>query len=78
MGFVPAVGAVVIGHFSLSGKLLKEHFNMETEQHTNLFNSDQQEIVAEDSIPISVLTPIINTLSYEGHCVIDATSGNGM
>ena len=72
---MPAVGAVVIGHYTLNGKLMKEHFNMEGQ--TNFFNSDPKEPPTKESIPISVLTPIIETLSYEGQCIIDATSGDG-
>ena len=78
MGFVPSLGAIAIGHYSLHGQLQKEHFNFRGNSLSpDLFMSDPKEENEIGSIPSSVYKQLVVTLSYEGHCVIDATLGNG-
>ncbi len=74
---MPALGFVIIGHYSINGELLKEHFNTTPEaQRSNVFLSDVKDV--GDGVPTSVFESLIYTLSYEGQCIIDATTGSSM
>ena len=77
LGFVPAMSVVVVGHYSLSGRLLKEHFNFTTETPMSNFFNCKYEIADVQSHHSSILAAIIGALSYEGHCIIDATNETG-
>ena len=74
LGFIPSIGCVVVGHYSLSGKLEEDHFNFVEEGRSNFFPCIDQSTA---KIPICVLTAIIKKLSFEGSTVIDATSESG-
>ncbi|XP_064398061.1 uncharacterized protein LOC135344736 [Halichondria panicea] len=74
LGFIPSIGCVVVGHYSLSGKLEEDHFNFVEEGRSNFFPCIDQSTA---KIPICVLTGIIKKLSFEGSTVIDATSESG-
>ena len=50
---MPALGIVIIGHYSVNGELLKEHFNTAPEaQRSNVFLSDVKDVA--DGVPTSV------------------------
>ncbi len=79
LGFTQAMGSVVIGHYSINGVLQKDHFNQEGNR-TNFFKSTPNDLSGssdQGEVPISVYKAIISTLSFEGQCIFDATSGNG-
>ncbi len=68
LGFVPALGFIIISHYSVNGELLKEHFNTAPEaQRSNVFLSDVKDV--GDGVPTSVFESLIYTLSYDRRTV---------
>ncbi len=65
---------MVVGHYSLSGNLEEDHFNFVEEGRANFFPCTEE---STSLLPMSVLTGIINKLSFEGSTIIDATSDSG-
>ena len=51
---MPALGFIIIGHYSVNGELLKEHFNTAPDeaQRSNVFLSDVKDVA--DGVPTSV------------------------
>ncbi len=47
---------------------------------TNLFNTDEKDQSVQQShgIPLSIYQAVIRSLSFEGNCIIDATTETGM
>ncbi len=74
LGFIPSIGCVVVGHYSLSGNLEEDHFNFVEEWRANFFPCTEE---STSLLPMSVLTGIIKKLSFEGRTIIDATSDSG-
>ena len=75
LGFSEVIGLAVIGHYSLNGDLENQHFNFEG-TIPNFFAIDKEE-EHSPGIPSSVLEQVIQTLSFEGDWIIDATRDFG-
>lgn len=76
-GLVQSVGAIVIGHFSMDGKLKADHFNF-TSAIRNMFIIDAPiEVGCSRSVPVALLQDVIEKFSYSGHMVLSAMT-NGM
>ena len=72
VGFSEALGSVVVGHYSINGSLLNEHFNLQGGRQTNLFNADKDDKSANEAgqVPRSIYEAVIRSLSFEGNCII--------
>ena len=78
MGFVPAVKAMVIGHFSMNGQLMKEHFNFSTLKPNLFVDGSEAGTADRNCIPPSILR------ATSEHCpmrdirtIVDGTNGFG-
>ena len=63
-GLVNSMSAIVIGHFSMDGKLKADHYSITKERH--------------NTSTVNLFKQLIETFSFEGHTVLNGFSGNGI
>ena len=69
-----SLNAIVIGHYAVDGKVRADHYNLPQKARHNVFVSEGD---SPDSSLLNLYKQVIETLSIEGHMVLNAFSVRG-